>query len=73
MRNTILIVMLGIGLGVLLLSTFWSPFAWLFLILVPVYILAVIDASQEEHSLRRNFPFVARGRWSAELLRPFVR
>ena len=35
--------------------------------------LATIDLTQTEHSLRRNFPGMARARWLFESLRPFSR
>ncbi|MCB1694039.1 MAG: FMN-binding glutamate synthase family protein, partial [Pseudomonadales bacterium] len=39
----------------------------------PLWLVAIFDSAQSEHSLRRNYPLIGRGRWLAELLRPFVR
>ena len=36
-------------------------------------VVAAIDLTQTEHSLRRNFPGAARARWFFESLRPFTR
>jgi glutamate synthase domain-containing protein 2 len=49
--------------------------AWLALALVAALalVLAVIDLAQTEHSLRRNFPGLARARWLIESFRPFSR
>ncbi len=42
---------------------------WLF---VPLTALALWDFFQAEHTLRRNYPLIARFRWLAEDLRPFA-
>jgi len=45
----------------------------LFLVaLVPATIMAWWDFIQSEHTLRRNYPLIARLRWIAEDLRPFA-
>lgn len=46
---------------------------WLFLLFVPVLVIAVVDLIQTHHSLRRNYPVSARARWFFEWLRPFMR
>lgn len=51
----------------------WPIFLWLLLILVPLWGLGVYDRLQTGHSLRRNFPIIARGRWCLEWLRPYFR
>ena len=39
----------------------------------PLVALGAADMLQTEHSLRRNFPLIGRGRWLMEAVRPFVR
>ncbi len=58
---------------VLFLCTVWKPFWLLFLVVLPGIAVGIYDMYQEEHSLRRNFPLVSRGRWFLESLRPFLR
>ena len=55
-----------------LASMAWAPLAWLFVIIVPAWAVALYDSTQSEHSLRRNYPLWGRARWLAELLRPYV-
>ncbi|AHK80103.1 glutamate synthase [Ectothiorhodospira haloalkaliphila] len=52
---------------------FWPP---AILATAAVFVLALMalrDRFQTRHSLRRNFPLFARGRWMMEAIRPFVR
>ena len=60
-------------LVVLFLCSVWTPFWLLFLLVIPGIAVGLYDMKQEEHSLRRNFPLVSRGRWFLESLRPFLR
>ena len=48
---------------------------WLVAVVLAVIMLwlAVIDLAQTQHSLRRNFPGMARARWVLESFRPFSR
>lgn len=51
----------------------WSPMWWAFLVVLPLIAIGLYDMAQPRHSLRRNFPLVARGRWLMERMRPFIR
>ncbi|MEZ5744640.1 MAG: FMN-binding glutamate synthase family protein [Sphingomonadaceae bacterium] len=46
---------------------------WGLIVLVPALIVAIYDFFQSEHTLRRNYPLIARIRWLFEDLRPFLR
>ncbi len=73
MAKTIYLWLVVVTLAVLALN-WWVPiFGWLFLLLVPAWLLALHDSLQTEHTLRRNYPLISRARWIAEYLRPFVR
>lgn len=51
-----------------------KPFGWaLGLIAAPIAATGLVDLVQERHSLRRNYPVLARFRWLAEDLRPELR
>lgn len=73
MRKQFVISSVVVIVVLLFLCSFWAPFAALFLIVVPAILVGVYDMFQKEHSLRRNFPLVSRGRWFLESLRPFLR
>src|SRR5690606_39844610 len=59
----------------LLLAAFaawWTPARWTLLLWVPLLLIALHDALQRRHTLRRNYPLIARIRWLFEDLRPFL-
>ena len=72
-KYAILIVLaIAVLVGILLALT--SPWGWLWLL--PALIaagVAVFDALQTRHTLRRNYPLFARIRWGMEQLRPYIR
>ncbi|MGN3974654.1 FMN-binding glutamate synthase family protein [Tsuneonella sp. SYSU-LHT278] len=47
--------------------------AWLLIGTLPLLAIATWDFFQDEHTLRRNYPLVARVRWVMEDLRPYAR
>ncbi|MDC0887093.1 FMN-binding glutamate synthase family protein [Altererythrobacter sp.] len=49
---------------------FWV-FPWSLLLIGPIAALALWDFFQTSHTLRRNYPLIARVRWIMEDLRPF--
>ena len=73
MKMRLLWVLLALMASTLLASLFWGKVLWLFVLWIPVLALGWQDATQSRHSIRRNFPFVGRGRWLMEFVRPFVR
>src|SRR5690606_39268290 len=59
----------------LLLAAFaawWTPARWTLIVWVPLLLIALYDALQRRHTLRRNYPLIARIRWLFEDLRPFL-
>ena len=73
MRNVFVVSSIVAVLLVAALGLRWSPAFALYLVVLPGIALGVHDMFQREHSLRRNFPLVSRGRWFMEWLRPFFR
>lgn len=55
------------------LFAWWPPARWALIITLPLLVLAGMDFLQDNHSLRRNYPLLARFRWVMEDLRPFLR
>ena len=51
----------------------WGWMKWGMLVTIPLLAIAVYDFLQRKHSLRRNYPLIARIRWLMEDLRPFLR
>lgn len=59
----------------LLLAAFaawWTPARWTLLLWLPLLLVALYDVLQRRHTLRRNYPLIARIRWLFEDLRPFL-
>lgn len=54
------------------LAGWWAPARWTLLLWIPLLPVAIYDSVQQHHSLRRNFPLIARIRWLFEELRPFL-
>lgn len=54
------------------LAAGWGPARWALVLWIPLLAIATYDALQHHHSLRRNFPLIARIRWLFEELRPFL-
>src|SRR6056297_338663 len=64
----------GLIFVVLYIAGLDSPWAWLlFTLALGTLGLGLYDMLQTRHTLRRNFPLVARARWAMEHLRPFIR
>lgn len=73
MRTQFIVVSLLAITLILFVGSAWPVVYWLFLVVLPAVITGVYDMLQQEHSLRRNFPLISRGRWFLEGLRPFLR
>ncbi|MCA0979322.1 FMN-binding glutamate synthase family protein [Qipengyuania flava] len=66
---SLLLTILTCVLGALVASGFY----WALVLFAPLLAIAVWDLFQTRHSLRRNYPLIARFRWLFEDLRPFLR
>jgi glutamate synthase domain-containing protein 2 len=73
MRTMVYATLAAVTLFIAMLALKWHWLGWVFLVLVPLWCIAIYDSIQQEHSLRRNFPLIGRGRWLMELMRPFIR
>ncbi|MDG6079418.1 FMN-binding glutamate synthase family protein [Erythrobacter litoralis] len=65
------IPLLLVGTCALCLAVSWLN--WGLVLALPLLAIAVWDFFQTAHSLRRNYPLIARVRWIMEDLRPFAR
>lgn len=50
-----------------------SAWAWSLIILAPLALVGIWNLLQARHTLMRNYPILAYGRWASEALRPFLR
>ena len=66
-------VLPAILLALTVLFALWTPARWGLAITLPLLAIAVWDFIQDEHTLRRNYPLLARVRWIMEDLRPYAR
>ncbi|RIV75987.1 FMN-binding glutamate synthase family protein [Pelagerythrobacter aerophilus] len=55
------------------LFAWWEPLRWGLVLTLPLLAVAVWDFFQRKHTLRRNYPLLARVRWIMEDLRPYAR
>jgi len=69
-------VFYGIALSILalagLVSWWWPPFAWSFLLLGPLFVIGVLDSLQRRRAVRRNFPVIGNLRYLMEAIRPEI-
>lgn len=72
MRKTIFQVLIGINVFILAISFAVPTLGWLFLITLPLLMIAIYDSRQTKHAILRNFPLVGRSRWIIEGIRPFI-
>ena len=55
-----------------LLTWLWPPFAWSFLVLVPLFLIGLLDWLQPRRAVRRNFPLIGNLRYLMEGIRPEI-
>ncbi len=60
-------------LALAVLSAALPAARWALLILIPMLAITAWDFIQSRHTLRRNYPLIARFRWGLEELRPYLR
>lgn len=64
------VLFLGIGAG----AFFWTLHVlWALIIVVPLFVMGIMDMVQPKRALLRNFPLLGRLRYVAEAIRPGVR
>jgi glutamate synthase domain-containing protein 2 len=72
MRNQFFQAITICGVVILCLSFVWGKLLWLFVPLGLCLAIGIRDIRQSRHSLRRNYPLIAQGRWLMETARPFI-
>lgn len=51
-------------------SLYWPPILWSLLVLIPLFLMGVMDAFQKRQGIRRNFPLLGNLRYFFEFIRP---
>lgn len=72
-RLVLPLILLGLSVAVLFAPTAVEWLRWGLVLTLPLLALALWDSVQTHHSLRRNYPLLARARWLFEDLRPYLR
>jgi glutamate synthase domain-containing protein 2 len=67
-----LLISLGVFGAVGLASLAWAPAAWLFVLVVPLFVLGMWDALQTRKAVLRNFPVIGHFRYLFEMIRPEI-
>nr|WP_323799820.1 FMN-binding glutamate synthase family protein [Parasphingorhabdus sp.] len=72
-RSLVPLILLLSSLFFLLAGIRFTNALWGLAITIPLLATALLDFVQTRHSLRRNYPLIARFRWLFEDLRPYLR
>jgi glutamate synthase domain-containing protein 2 len=71
-RVKFIIISIIIILVIAVISQFWIPILWSFVVLGPLILMGVFDILQTKHAIRRNFPLIGRFRYVLESIRPEI-
>lgn len=58
--------------GIALLSLLWQNVLWSFVVVGPLVVLGLLDATHSRHNVLRNYPVVGHLRYFAEFIRPNI-
>ncbi len=58
---------------IVLLSLIWPDFLFLFVIVIPIFMIGVFDVLQRKHNVLRNYPLIGHFRYMFESIRPQIR
>lgn len=71
-RQAFIILSIGTSILTLLVSFFWQPALWLFIIILPLIVLGIVDITQYKKTLLRLYPVVGHFRYMLEYVRPEI-
>ncbi len=66
---TLTIIILG-GIGALALA--YPPILWTLILVIPLIIMGIMDMTQTQHTIKKNFPVIGRFRYLLESIRPEI-
>ena len=71
-REQFIILSIIISGLIVVISQFWQPILWSFIIIAPLILMGIYDVLQTKHTIRRNFPVIGRFRYTLEDIRPEI-
>ena len=71
-REKFIVLSILIILSILVISRFWQPVLWSFVLIAPLILMGIFDLLQTKHAIRRNFPVIGRMRYVLEAIRPEI-
>ena len=72
MRNIFMLVSVCVFAVVFGLGFFWPHFLLALIIVIPLFLLGVLDMTQKKQAIRRNFPILGHFRYLFEEVRPEI-
>ena len=71
-RNIFVITSIVSVLAVIIISFFWKPVLWCFLIIIPLVLLGIRDIIQTKRAVLRLYPVIGHIRYMMESIRPEI-
>ncbi len=72
MRREFLIISAFVIFSIVIISFFWLPVLWLFILVGPLFLLGLKDILQKRQTVKRNFPLIGNFRYILESIRPEI-
>ena len=71
-RQGFYVVSIVLFVAVGLITVIWPPILWTLIVLVPLFLVGVYDATHGVHNVLRNYPVIGHIRYFAEFIRPEI-
>jgi len=72
MKNKFLLISALLISSIAILGYFQPPFLWLYVIVMPLFMVGIVDLANKQHSVTRNFPVLGHIRFIMEKIRPEI-
>lgn len=72
MRTLFYKISIPLVLGLFILGYFYHWVLWFFIVVGPLFVLGVFDATQKRHTILRNFPVLGHFRYMFEVISPEI-
>lgn len=71
-REIFIIISISVLLIIVIISFFWSPVLWVYLVFIPIILIGISDIIQKKQTIRNNFPVIGHFRYLLESFRPEI-